>query len=145
MYNFRKKGFSGYKIRHTYLERVNNYLQGVASNHPTDDNEQKNQNDESEMHSSSTLNQYNHYQPQHSRNAPVNPYASYRSGSNITQVDEQQPQTQQKKVTSSDLRNKKTAIQNNNYHYSHGPQRRGRATYAVRPSYSAGAFQTDGL
>ncbi len=143
-----KKGFTGYRIRPTYLERLNNYLQGVESNHPQD---QTQEHVEEHPEFEQEEQKYNTYSNRQSTNYATNRYNQQPQQQPHQQPQQQvqssqQPQQQRRPVSSSDLRNKRTNVMNGSYQYGGGsrPARRG-ATYGIKPSYSSGAFQTDGL
>jgi len=120
--NFHNKSkFSGYKVRPVYLERVNNYLQGIYTNQV-----------ESGVVGVADVVEPEPYanQPQHN-SQPMN-----------------QPQVvqEERKVTASDLRNKRANLQNHTYNYANKNQfGRSKPSYRVNVSYSNGSFQTDGL
>ena len=153
-----KKGFTGYRIRPTYLERLNNYLQGVESNHPdhVELEQQEQQNSQHQDYSQAQDNMYDReekYSTHQNRNTSRNP-ASNSSSNRINQASVPQSQQYQQQeppvrrpVSSSDLRNKRTNMMNGTYqsYGSGGRSARRGATYGIKPSYSSGAFQTDGL
>jgi hypothetical protein len=120
-----KRSFRGYKVRPTYLERLQNHLNGIKA-------AQKAKEDLAAQQSSSTLSQNLDIDvsvPHHQQQAQ--PSEIQQSGA--------------RKVTASDLRNKRSNIQNSNYQPRTTTYGRARPTYAIRPSYQTGAFQTDGL
>ena len=122
---YNKSKFSGYKVRPVYLERVNNYLNGVY------ESQQQNQTIEDQHTSSSLSSPLTHSNP-HS----------------ISTIPQQQHQQQEQKAVSiSDLRNKRQNIQNNTYSGNRGNMSMGKSkpSYRVNVSYANGSFQTDGL
>jgi len=121
-----KRSFRGYKVRATYLERLQNHLNGLEAT-------QKAKREFEEDQSSSTLS------------------PNLQTVENVREIEQSHPQAQQttaargRKVTASDLRNKRTNMQNSTYQPRTSTYGRARPTYAIRPSYQTGAFQTDGL
>jgi hypothetical protein len=155
-YYYKKHRFGGYKVRPTYLERLNNYLQGVASNHPEqqeadmlsleEETDEKYadqvQNTQQSQHSYNTRQSAsNRNQPQQQNNQQMSRPTSVQNGRQPVQSNEPQ-----RKITSNDLRNKRSNMMTGNYNYSSNrPNNRRGAKYGIRPSYTSGAFQTDGL
>ena len=154
-----KKGFTGYRIRPTYLERLNNYLQGVESNHPSSELEEQHTNYEEEYveEQEQKYQPHHHHQQQQAQSRQTTNYNQRTSRNqpgvqSVAQPHQPQPQYPQENntrrpVSSSDLRNKRNQVVNGSYQYNGGHSRPGRrgVTYGIKPSYSSGAFQTDGL
>jgi hypothetical protein len=121
---YNKSKFQGYKVRPVYLERVNNYLNGVMQNQVAQEEEKV------ETHSSTSISTLPLQQTQ--QHTPV--------------IQPQQVQQEERKVSASDLRNKRSQLQNNSYNYSNRNQfGRSKPSYRVNVSYANGSFQTDGL
>lgn len=123
---YNKSKFHGYKVRPVYLERVNNYLNGVMQNQVSEESVAQ-----QEQHTSSSLN--------------ISTLPSQQNQQNQHSTVQSQVQ-EERKVTASDLRNKRAQLQNNSYNFgSRNQMGRSKPSYRVNVSYANGSFQTDGL
>ena len=141
-----KRKFTGYRSHPTYIERVTNFLNHIQSS--TDEAKQTQpieEEQEDEVLESSSLNFQR--QPQtttlakgkQSQQTTFSPQSSKQAAQPV------QPQpVQQRKITTSDLRNKRNQVVSNTYRPVAPSQgRKANPTYSVKMAFGSGAYQMD--
>ncbi len=142
-----KRKFTGYRSHPTYIERVTNFLNHIQSS--TDESKQTQsivEEQENEEFESTSLN----FQPPQptttllkGKQQQNNTYTS-QSSKQIQQPVAQQQPVQQRKITTSDLRNKRNQVVSNTYRPVAPSQgRKANPTYSVKMAFGSGAYQMD--
>jgi hypothetical protein len=143
-----KRKFTGYRSHPTYIERVTNFLNHIQSS--TDEAKQTQpieEEQEDEVLESSSLNFQR--QPQttslakgkQSQQTTLMPQSSSKQP---TQPSQPSQPVQQRKITTSDLRNKRNQVVSNTYRPVAPSQgRKANPTYSVKMAFGSGAYQMD--
>lgn len=143
-----KRKFSGYRSHPTYIERVTNFLNHIQSS--TDEAKQNQlpeaiEEEQTEVFESTSLNFQKQPQTTLNKAKQTTAYAPQATKAAPVQQQSQPVQpVQQRKITTSDLRNKRSQVMNNTYRPVAPSQgRKVNPTYSVKMAFGSGAYQMD--